>query len=260
MTADKFEIHHRLQLSALLDGELPADEARFLMRRLQHDSELNAQWERWQLLGDAMRGKALAPAPEGFADRVARAVAQEGNAHAATSRTRAGVLRWGGGALAAACAALAVFVAMPSHQSAQQTQVAPAPAVAAASAASPKSAPVETPIAKQAIAPALREVAQVSVPRAAVEHPHRAPQTVAPVEPVSAPASTLVAEASAPTPDPFAAPDLQAHAVAKPWPRSLLQPSRNTFNASFDSLGEPNPAHPFAPQTPLQVPPAEPMR
>ena len=34
---DKLDIHHRQQLSALMDGDLPADEARFLLRRLQHD-------------------------------------------------------------------------------------------------------------------------------------------------------------------------------------------------------------------------------
>ena len=31
---------HRQQLSALIDGELSADQARFLIRRLEHDQEL----------------------------------------------------------------------------------------------------------------------------------------------------------------------------------------------------------------------------
>ena len=39
-TIDKLDIHHRQQLSALMDGELLADEARFLLRRLQHDRDL----------------------------------------------------------------------------------------------------------------------------------------------------------------------------------------------------------------------------
>ena len=33
---DKLELYHRQQLSAMLDGELPQDQARFLRRRLQH--------------------------------------------------------------------------------------------------------------------------------------------------------------------------------------------------------------------------------
>ena len=46
-TIDKLDIHHRQQLSALMDGELLADEARFLLRRLQHDRDLAGCWERW---------------------------------------------------------------------------------------------------------------------------------------------------------------------------------------------------------------------
>jgi len=33
-------------LSALLDGELPADELRFLLRRLDADAELARRWSR----------------------------------------------------------------------------------------------------------------------------------------------------------------------------------------------------------------------
>ena len=53
---DKLDIHNRQQLSALMDGELSPDEARFLLRRLQHDEELGSTWERWQLCGDVLRG------------------------------------------------------------------------------------------------------------------------------------------------------------------------------------------------------------
>lgn len=60
-TADKFELHTRLQLSQLIDSELPMDEARFLLRRLQHNEELANCQERWQLYGDVLRGVALAP-------------------------------------------------------------------------------------------------------------------------------------------------------------------------------------------------------
>ena len=38
---DKLDLHQRQQLSALVDGELAPDQARFLLRRLQHDAELS---------------------------------------------------------------------------------------------------------------------------------------------------------------------------------------------------------------------------
>ncbi len=62
----RLDQRHREQLSALVDGELGADEARFLLRRMEHDPELAGCQERWQLLGDVMRGHASALAPAGF--------------------------------------------------------------------------------------------------------------------------------------------------------------------------------------------------
>ena len=56
----RLDQRHREQLSALVDGELGADEARFLLRRMEHDPELAGCQERWQLLGDVMRGQASA--------------------------------------------------------------------------------------------------------------------------------------------------------------------------------------------------------
>ena len=45
------------QLSAWMDGELPADEARFLQRRLRNDVALREQWERWQLASAFLKGE-----------------------------------------------------------------------------------------------------------------------------------------------------------------------------------------------------------
>lgn len=113
---DKFDTHSRLQLSAMMDGELSLDEARFLLRRLRHDEELNGCWERWQLCGDILRGQAQAPAPAGFAQRVALAIAAEpqqsaANRDSASRRPRGSLARWGGGALAASVALVALFMA-----------------------------------------------------------------------------------------------------------------------------------------------------
>ncbi|MCC8446303.1 sigma-E factor negative regulatory protein, partial [Xanthomonas translucens] len=112
---DKFELHYRQQLSALIDGELPADEARFVLRRLQHDEELSGCHERWQLCGDILRGRVCMPAPADFGERVRQAVAAEAQrADAARASDAAGSRRswrWGGSAaLAASVAAIALFM------------------------------------------------------------------------------------------------------------------------------------------------------
>lgn len=111
--ADKILDHNRQQLSALMDGELSPDEARFLWRRLQHDESLAQSLSRWQLCGDILRGQVHAPAPEGFARAVAAAIANDRDASAA-ARPAAGwrPARWGTGlALAASVAVVALFVA-----------------------------------------------------------------------------------------------------------------------------------------------------
>jgi anti-sigma factor RsiW len=65
------------QLCAWMDGELPADEARFLQRRLQNDPALRAQWERWQLASACLRGQPVRTMPAGLCDRVAAAIDAE---------------------------------------------------------------------------------------------------------------------------------------------------------------------------------------
>ena len=72
---DKLELHARQQLSALVDGELSPDEARFLLRRLEHDSELSGSFERWQLCGDVLRGQVTRAADPDLGARVAAAIA-----------------------------------------------------------------------------------------------------------------------------------------------------------------------------------------
>lgn len=112
---DKLDTHCREQLSAMLDGELAPDQARFLLRRLQHDHELAGCWERWQLCGDLMRGCAPALLPEGFAERVRHALDTEGASPQAMAVSGTGArTRWlpwaGSAALAASVAAVALLV------------------------------------------------------------------------------------------------------------------------------------------------------
>lgn len=63
------------QLSAWMDGELPADEARFLQRRLRNDVALREQWERWQVASACLKCEPLRRADAGMADRIAAAIA-----------------------------------------------------------------------------------------------------------------------------------------------------------------------------------------
>jgi len=43
-------------LSCLLDDELESSESRFLLKRLDHDTEFRARWSRYHAIGDVMRG------------------------------------------------------------------------------------------------------------------------------------------------------------------------------------------------------------
>ena len=140
---DKLFVYHRQQLSAMLDGELSPDEAKFMLRRLQHDSELATCWERWQVCGDVLRGQRNALLPSDFAGRVARAVAGGGlaseaaHAHAPNAARKPRLVRWGGGAaVAASVALLAVFAGrqLPDPGPAAEGAT-PAPIVAASPAA-----------------------------------------------------------------------------------------------------------------------------
>lgn len=156
---ERLHLHNRRQLSAMLDGELPADQARFMLRRLQHDAELAACWERWQVCGDVLRGQGHALLPADFSRRVAAAIAAPGHAVGAAARGRAPaarpphrLLRWGGGALAASMALVALFMArqLPDpqaqgpHEAASAVRAAPASVVETAPSRVLAAAPGET--------------------------------------------------------------------------------------------------------------------
>ncbi len=67
----------REQVSALVDGELPAGEHELLLRRFTVERSLRLHWERCHLIGEAMR-KGLPDADtRGFADRVMAALGEE---------------------------------------------------------------------------------------------------------------------------------------------------------------------------------------
>ncbi|MGY1459133.1 MULTISPECIES: sigma-E factor negative regulatory protein [unclassified Luteimonas] len=127
---DKLYAHNRRQLSAMLDGELSPDQARFMLRRLQHDGELAACWERWQVCGDLLRGHGHALLPSDFSQRVAASIAAPATGEATRTAAGAGprrqhrLLRWGGGALAASMALVALFMArqLPDAQAPEMVE------------------------------------------------------------------------------------------------------------------------------------------
>lgn len=257
---DKFDTHHRQQLSALVDGELPLEEARFLLRRLEHDQDLSSCQERWQLLGDVLRGQACAPAPSGFAERIQAAVAAEPAPAApvagpATRARRSGWLRFGGGAaLAASVAAVALFMTreqlpgqappeQPTTIIASQAQLPPAP----------QPAPAPTPsaaVANAALAVAAVPAAAVNARRTSATRTQQAARSVAgrAAEPVRAVASQPPLAPSMPAATPQALPFGDVSSLqARPWPRSTLG-GHGALNASFPAQQPQAAFYPFEPR------------
>lgn len=104
------------QLSALLDGELPRDELRFLLRRLEADGELAQRWSRYQIASAALKRRSWSADADRFATTVIARLEAE---HAPAARARLGgrLLRWaGGGAIAASVAVVALLANRPAEQ------------------------------------------------------------------------------------------------------------------------------------------------
>jgi sigma-E factor negative regulatory protein RseA len=99
------------QLSAMMDGELGRDEARFLHKRLENDADLRADWARWHCVRDSLQGRPLQLAGADFLAGVTRGIEQD----AAPARAwMAGGLRWMAGAAVAASVAVVALMALPN--------------------------------------------------------------------------------------------------------------------------------------------------
>lgn len=165
MTSTTLHGDDRENLSALFDGELDGDAARFALKRLGHDVQWRDTCGRWQLCGDVLRGKVSGAAGHDFAGRVAAAIAAEaamlrsqeaslaGKAEAGITPRRAGGSRrgWIGGALAASVAVAALFVARPFSGDPAGTATDPAQVAAQSAPASQAPGPAPAP-AEQALA------------------------------------------------------------------------------------------------------------
>lgn len=243
-------------LSALFDGELPGDAGRFARRRLEHDPDWQGRIERWQLIGDVMRGQASTLAPAGFAERVAAAIAVPhagagvvstavvaSPSHAAPRRARL----WSGMALAASVAAVAALV-MPSMR-----DVAPP---AAPVAATPAAAPV--------IAPSMPSIAS----SASVDGPRIATPVRSPMQRTRATGTRIArAQPSRPSIRPSASPPARVAVrpfqppvddtiTTRPWPRATLPglQAGGAFTAGYNGTREDGPSfYPFEPDAHADV-------
>ena len=115
------------QLSACLDGELPAAELDLLLKRLERNPELRDALGRYTVIGEALRHTQPVVASRSFADKVMAAVDQEPAVARRRVRVPAALVRSlrpvAGVGVAAAVAALAIF-------SVQQAGVTPGPVAA----------------------------------------------------------------------------------------------------------------------------------
>jgi len=218
---ETLHLFHRQQLSAMLDGELSPDEAKFMLRRLEHDVELARCWERWQLCGEVMRGRADGLLPGDFAARVAVAVQGPvaGVQVGLNAPRRSRRMVWGGMGLAASLAALAavLVVMLPEDR------------------ALPDAVAVSSPTV-------LPEAEMAAVATASVTEPAGIPVAPAPTLDASAavaaitPARELLAPASVvPAPVPV---------LPRPWPRA--GGGSGAFNVGYGA--PPAFADPFQPR------------
>lgn len=73
----KEQVSKNERLSALVDGETDDFETRRLMDELAKSEEDRAQWERYHLIGDSLRGGLRRTAPANFMDGIHAALANE---------------------------------------------------------------------------------------------------------------------------------------------------------------------------------------
>lgn len=105
----------REQISALMDGELPRDETGFLLRRMEREPTLVADWSRFHLARQILRRQEWTTSGVDLAGRVLAAL--EADSQPLQGRGR--WLRWAsGGAIAASVAAAALFITSPDPQGA----------------------------------------------------------------------------------------------------------------------------------------------
>lgn len=95
----------REQLSALIDGELPAEECELLVKRIGNSAALARCWHAYHLIGDALHGELSTGSAQQLAARVREALDEEVTESPASLRH--GLRRWSTLAAGAAVLGLA---------------------------------------------------------------------------------------------------------------------------------------------------------
>jgi sigma-E factor negative regulatory protein RseA len=153
------------QLSACLDGELPAAELDLLLKRLERNPELREAIGRYTVIGESLRHGKPVVASRSFADKVMAAVEQEPVAARRTARISPVLARRlrpvAGVGIAAAVAALAIFSVqragvLPATVAVNEQAAVPATAVVAQQAGDNTSYIVPTNTSQSAFVPATR--------------------------------------------------------------------------------------------------------
>lgn len=110
------------QLSALMDGEIERDAARFVLRAADADRALAAGWTRFHVTRDCLQRRPILVADAGFA----AAVMARLDAESVPGQT--GGARWlrylSGGAVAAAVAVVALIASAPEQEASRESVVA----------------------------------------------------------------------------------------------------------------------------------------
>ncbi len=151
------------QLCAYMDDELPADEARFLERRLGNEPALRAKWERMQLASACLKGQSFRPMSMQLSSRVAEALATP-----AQSPSR----RWRVWATAASIALLALAFAPRMFQSGSSDHGIDqsVPMVATSGLSKPAPSPSSADLVASAVIPVESPMPAQTAPRPATGH------------------------------------------------------------------------------------------
>lgn len=172
------------QLCALMDGELPETQARFLRKRLEHDAELRELWSRMHLASSCMKGQPVMPMASAMSLAVRDAITSPA---AGQGAARSPLLRWG---IAASLAVLALALApriMNSTETAGITGAEVASTAAQRLLASPSTADLVAVNTSESVeapteAATASENAGVATPFVASNEPQPAPSSPMPLD------------------------------------------------------------------------------
>ena len=197
------------QLCAYMDGELPADEARFLERRLANEPALRAKWERMQLASACLKGHPCLPMSAQLFGRVAEALA------APVADRRQPWRLW---ATAASIAVLALaFAPRLLHFGASDTNGGvTVPVLATKASTKPTASPASADFV------AVESVPSYTVPVATQQASTAERPKPAPVSGGTNTAPTLASASDSPTADSPTEFPLVESGASKSWPRAQL--------------------------------------